>query len=138
MSRSWPTDRTLRLWAPVMRAIPGAHLKLMAPAGRHRQRLIERLHAAGIDASRVSFVEFRPREEYLRFYHDVDFGLDTIPYNGHTTTLDALWMGVPARLHAMLAPHGRRTLRAQHRACLSLRVARLDLSAITDGASPRK
>ena len=89
------TDRTLRLWAPVMGAIPGARLKLMAPAGRHRRRLIERLRAAGIDAGRLSFVEFRPREEYLRFYHDVDFGLDTIPYNGHTTSLDALWMGVP-------------------------------------------
>jgi protein O-GlcNAc transferase len=43
----------------------------------------------------VNFVEFRPREEYLRFYHDVDLGLDTLPYNGHTTSLDALWMGVP-------------------------------------------
>ncbi len=89
------TDDTLRLWGPVMRALPDARLKLMAPAGRHRRQLLERLGAHGVDARRVEFVEFRPRAEYLRTYHDIDFGLDTLPYNGHTTSLDALWMGVP-------------------------------------------
>jgi protein O-GlcNAc transferase len=89
------TDHTLKLWGEVMRSLPDARLKLMAPAGRHRQRLRERLGAQEIAAARVDFVEFRPRGEYLRTYHDIDFGLDTFPYNGHTTSLDALWMGVP-------------------------------------------
>ena len=89
------SDRTLDLWGGAMRAIPAARLKLMAPAGRHREHLAERLAARGVAAARLDFVEFRPREEYLRSYHDVDFGLDTLPYNGHTTSLDALWMGVP-------------------------------------------
>jgi predicted O-linked N-acetylglucosamine transferase (SPINDLY family) len=89
------TDRTLDLWAGVMRALPEAQLRLMAPPGRHRGRVVARLEANGIAPARLSFVEFRPREEYLRFYHDVDLGLDTLPYNGHTTSLDALWMGVP-------------------------------------------
>ena len=35
------------------------------------------------------------REEYLREYHGIDVALDTVPYNGHTTSLDAFWMGVP-------------------------------------------
>ena len=89
------TERTLALWSGVMRAIPDARLKLLSPPGRHRERLLARLAAQGIDAKRLCFAEFRPREEYLRSYHDVDFGLDTLPYNGHTTSLDALWMGVP-------------------------------------------
>lgn len=89
------TDRTLDLWAGVMHAIPDAQLKLMAPPGRHRERLLARLGNCGVAAKRLSFVEFRPREDYLRLYHDVDLGLDTLPYNGHTTSLDALWMGVP-------------------------------------------
>jgi predicted O-linked N-acetylglucosamine transferase (SPINDLY family) len=43
----------------------------------------------------VELVPYRPRADYLRSYHDIDLGLDTFPYNGHTTSLDSLWMGVP-------------------------------------------
>ena len=34
-------------------------------------------------------------QQYLATYRRIDLCLDTLPYNGHTTTLDALWMGVP-------------------------------------------
>jgi predicted O-linked N-acetylglucosamine transferase (SPINDLY family) len=89
------TGRTLSLWSGVMRALPTARLLLMVPEGRHRRHLIERLAARGIESQRVDFVAFRPRADYLRTYQFIDFGLDTFPYNGHTTSLDALWMGVP-------------------------------------------
>jgi predicted O-linked N-acetylglucosamine transferase (SPINDLY family) len=49
----------------------------------------------GIAGSRIEFVEPRPWREYLKLYHRLDIVLDTFPYNGHTTSLDALWMGVP-------------------------------------------
>ena len=42
-----------------------------------------------------SFVEHRERREYLELYHRLDIALDTFPHNGHTTSLDALWMVVP-------------------------------------------
>jgi protein O-GlcNAc transferase len=89
------TDQTLRLWGGVMNAMPRARLLLLAPPGRHRERLLQRLEAHRIASHRVRFVEFRPRAQYLRTYHDIDIGLDTFPYNGHTTSLDSLWMGVP-------------------------------------------
>ena len=89
------TDYTLRLWGGVMNAMPQARLLLLAPPGRHREQLLRRLAAHRIASRRVRFVEFRPRAQYLRTYHEIDIGLDTFPYNGHTTSLDSLWMGVP-------------------------------------------
>jgi protein O-GlcNAc transferase len=89
------TERTLDLWSGVLRAIPDAELRLLAPPGRHRGRLTARFGARGIAEARLRFVEFRPRAAYLELYHEIDIGLDTLPYNGHTTSLDALWMGVP-------------------------------------------
>lgn len=89
------TNHTLRLWSAVMHALPAARLLLMAPPGRHRDRLSQRLSEHGIAAARVDFRAFQPRGDYLRTYRDIDLGLDTFPYNGHTTSLDSLWMGVP-------------------------------------------
>jgi protein O-GlcNAc transferase len=89
------TSDTLRLWDGVMRALPNARLLLMAPPGPHRQHLLQRLAAHDIASERITFVPVRPRADYLRSYHDIDLGLDTFPYNGHTTSLDSFWMGVP-------------------------------------------
>ncbi|CAE6846477.1 tetratricopeptide repeat protein [Paraburkholderia domus] len=89
------SDATFRMWGGVMREVGDARLLLMAPDGTARARLLERLGQQGIGAARVSFTPFRPRAEYLRTYHQIDVGLDTFPYNGHTTSLDSYWMGVP-------------------------------------------
>jgi protein O-GlcNAc transferase len=89
------TDHTLRLWGGVMRAVPNSRLLLMAPPGRHRKRLLQRLAEQGMSADRIDFLQFQPRSDYLRSYHQIDLGLDTFPYNGHTTSLDSAWMGVP-------------------------------------------
>lgn len=88
-------EHTLRIWAPVLAAMDDARLVLMAAPGRARERLAARARACGIDPARLEFVAFRPRAAYLDTYRRIDIALDTFPYNGHTTSLDALWMGVP-------------------------------------------
>ncbi|PTB20163.1 hypothetical protein C9I57_13760 [Trinickia symbiotica] len=88
-------EQTLRMWAPVLAALDNARLLLMAAPGRARERLAERARACGIDPACIEFVAFRPRAAYLETYQRIDLALDTFPYNGHTTSLDALWMGVP-------------------------------------------
>ncbi|HEY3899011.1 MAG TPA: tetratricopeptide repeat protein [Chthoniobacter sp.] len=85
----------LRLWSQVLIMVKNSRLLILSRRGHHREQTLDLLQQEGIDPSRVDFVEPRPRREYLEFYHRVDLVLDTYPYNGHTTSLDALWMGVP-------------------------------------------
>jgi len=88
-------ERVLSLWGRVLGKVIDARLLVLSAAGSHRQRTLETLRRAGVEASRVEFADYRPRREYLELYHRLDIVLDTFPYNGHTTSLDALWMGVP-------------------------------------------
>jgi predicted O-linked N-acetylglucosamine transferase (SPINDLY family) len=81
----------LALWNRVLEAVPGSRLRLMAQPGSHRQAVLE----AFSDPGRIEFTPFLPRQDYLAQYRDIDLCLDTFPYNGHTTSLDAFWMGVP-------------------------------------------
>jgi predicted O-linked N-acetylglucosamine transferase (SPINDLY family) len=85
----------LKLWAKVLVATPGSRLLLLSPPGSHRERTWALLEQEGAARERVEFVEPRPRKEYLELYHRLDVALDPFPYGGHTTSLDALWMGVP-------------------------------------------
>jgi predicted O-linked N-acetylglucosamine transferase (SPINDLY family) len=75
--------------------VKDSRLLLLAGFGRNRPRTVEFLEREGIAAERVEFVANCQRREYLERYHRVDVVLDPFPYNGHTTSLDALWMGVP-------------------------------------------
>lgn len=88
-------EDVLRLWARVLVAVPGSRLLLVARQGAHRARTRDLLAAAGVGADRVEFLDYQPRVGYLKSYDRVDVGLDTLPYNGHTTSLDSFWMGVP-------------------------------------------
>jgi predicted O-linked N-acetylglucosamine transferase (SPINDLY family) len=88
-------DGVFSLWARTMQAIPDSRLLLLAPAGSARQRVLEKMKGQGIDAARIEFVDHQPRRQYLETYSRVDIALDTFPYNGHMTSLDGFWMGVP-------------------------------------------
>jgi len=88
-------DAVLSLWAGVLNAVPGSRLLLLAPHGASRRRVLDRLGKDGVAPDRVEFVPKLPRSDYLRAYQRIDIALDTFPYNGHTTSIDAFWMGVP-------------------------------------------
>ena len=58
--------------------------------------MVERFAAHGIEEDRITFaVTLDTFSEHLRHYNHVDIGLDPFPFNGVTTTFQALWMGVP-------------------------------------------
>jgi len=88
-------EQILGLWCRILRAIDGSKLLLLAPQGSVHQRIGDLLKREGVQPDRVEFAARVSRPQYLELYHRVDLVLDTVPYNGHTTTLDGLWMGVP-------------------------------------------
>ncbi len=86
-------------WAAILRRVPGARLllkhDLSGDPGTCR-RLREAFAEAGVDPDRIGFLERAPDlETHLACYGEVDIALDPWPYNGTTTTCEALWMGVP-------------------------------------------
>ncbi len=88
-------DRLLALWAQIMRALPHARLLLYAPRGWTRDHVSARLEQDGVASTRVDFVDRQLEPDYLQVYNRIDLCLDCWPCNGGTTSLDALWMGVP-------------------------------------------
>ncbi len=92
------SPKTIALWAKVLQAVPDAKLLLKAPSLRDQsvQARFQNLFAAqGIERERLIFRGPSELKEMMLEYGDVDIALDPMPYNGGTTTLQALWMGVP-------------------------------------------
>jgi len=92
------SDDTLALWAAVMAAVPAARLMIKGNGlGRPeaQARLRDRLRRHGIGDGRCELWGQVAAADYLRIHDRVDIMLDTAPFTGGRTTLDALWMGVP-------------------------------------------
>ena len=93
------TDDTLRVWSRLLAALPGSRLLIKSPYLEDadvRKSVLERLTSAGISDDRVEIMGFFDSPlDHLATYNRVDVALDTFPYNGTTTTCEALWMGVP-------------------------------------------
>ncbi len=90
---------TIALWARVLRAVPGARL-LLKGAGidedATRRRLEIGFAAEGVARDRLDLRGWQgTASAHLAAYGEVDIALDPYPYNGVTTTCEALWMGVP-------------------------------------------
>ena len=93
------TDETLRLWSRLLSIVPNSRLLLkstgLADAVISAQ-VRARIQQAGLPADRVELAGFKSTTaEHLASYAQIDLALDTHPYNGTTTTCEALWMGVP-------------------------------------------
>lgn len=86
-------------WARILDRVPGSRLLLKSKAfGSNSavERIQLMFRQQGIDRDRLILKGFSVSQlEHLAHYESVDIALDTFPYNGTTTTCEALWMGVP-------------------------------------------
>lgn len=101
----------IALWAELLRRVESAELVLKdpeAPSESVRRHLLAGFASHGVAPERVRFLERAPDlAGHLAQYAGVDIALDPFPYNGTTTTCDALWMGVPVVTLAGAAHPGR-------------------------------
>ena len=92
------TREVAKLWSAILHLVPGSRL-LLKYGGFDTQVMQERFYVwfmeDGISAERLRFEGAVPPREYLEAFRNIDIALDPFPYNGGSTTLDTLWMGVP-------------------------------------------
>jgi predicted O-linked N-acetylglucosamine transferase (SPINDLY family) len=93
------TDQVISLWARILQTVEGSRLivksRFCADDATCR-RVIARFQSKGAPVERIELRPFSAAtSQHLAMYDEVDIALDTFPYNGTTTTCEALWMGVP-------------------------------------------
>lgn len=86
-----------QVWMKILLQVPGSVLWLPRFNEITKQNLQKSAQECGVAPERIIFAEFvQEKSDYLaRLQQLADVALDTINYNGHTTTVDALWAGVP-------------------------------------------
>jgi predicted O-linked N-acetylglucosamine transferase (SPINDLY family) len=93
------TPTTLDLWSGVLKSVPGSRLTIKSNAlidPNVAERLRGEFQDRGIGPDRLNFSGWlNDQQAHLASYGDIDIALDAYPYNGTTTTCEALWMGVP-------------------------------------------
>ena len=95
-SSSKMNAQTIQLWGRILARLPSSRLRVAVPGGVENNRHVMGMFTSnGVPADRVDAVPTRPYGEYLRMYHEIDVSLDSFPYNGGATSLDAAFMGVP-------------------------------------------
>jgi predicted O-linked N-acetylglucosamine transferase (SPINDLY family) len=88
-------DRVYALWADILNQVEGSDLLLLAPEGAHRDHTKDFFESRGIARSRIHFAGRKAAVDYYKLYHQFDISLDSFPCNGHTTSMDSFFMGVP-------------------------------------------
>ena len=93
------SEATLDAWAKLLIRLQEARLLLKGKSfadASTRALYLDRLAQRGVAAARVELVAQLPESNaHLALYNRIDIALDPFPYNGTTTTCEALWMGVP-------------------------------------------
>jgi protein O-GlcNAc transferase len=90
------TPQAIGAWLQILDRVPDSRLLLLSSTSDYVARRLENLaRAHGLDPARIELVHKRPLRDYYALVQQADIALDPFPFNGHTTTCDAIWLGVP-------------------------------------------
>jgi protein O-GlcNAc transferase len=83
------------IWMNLLKSVPNSALWILQNNLRAKDNLSHAAYRAGVEPDHIVFAEMLPRARHLERMSCADLALDTQFYNGHTTTSDALWAGLP-------------------------------------------
>ncbi len=89
------TAEVVDSWCRILKRAPNSVLWLMANTARNQANLLDRFQAGGISPKRIIFCPRAHYEQHISRQQAADLGIDTFPVNGHTTTSEQLWGGLP-------------------------------------------
>jgi predicted O-linked N-acetylglucosamine transferase (SPINDLY family) len=92
------TDQVVASWSRILLGVPDARLIVRNRAlgfASNRADFMARFAARGVPEARLSLEGGGEHLDFLRTYDRIDIALDAFPYNGGTSTAEALWQGVP-------------------------------------------
>ena len=105
------TPEVMRVWIAILARVPGSLLVLKnwcLDNDRMKTFMLEAFARCGATPGQIEL--WNPNTsnfDHLNCYNSIDIALDPFPYNGTTTTCDALWMGVPVITLAGVSHVGR-------------------------------
>jgi predicted O-linked N-acetylglucosamine transferase (SPINDLY family) len=95
-NQSYKVDKgSFSIWMNILQEVEGSVLWLLSQSDSAKKRLSQAAIVMGIDPSRIIFAPFATPNDHIERLRHADVVLDTLICNGHTTTADALWAGVP-------------------------------------------
>jgi protein O-GlcNAc transferase len=83
------------IWMTFLRAFDNTFLWLLPLQPECRKNLCNLALDCSVDPSRLIFADWADHSKHMARLTHADIGLDTLVYNGHTTTCEALWCRVP-------------------------------------------
>lgn len=91
-------ENVIRVWSTIILRVPNSKLLLKSSQLADPKTIIqvrENFLKNGVSNDRLLLESHSPKTEYFETYNRIDIVLDTFPYPGGTTSIDALWMGCP-------------------------------------------
>lgn len=83
------------IWMRILKVVPDSRLCLMDKNPKEVTNILNEARKRGVDPKRIHLGWSLTKEAHLTRLSLCDLALDTFPCNGHTTTSDALWAGLP-------------------------------------------
>ncbi len=92
------SNEVIRVWSKILQSVNNSKLILKSTFRYNNQIIVDKFKKYGVDNSSIEFYDrlnYIDIEDHIKLYDKIDIALDTFPYNGVTTTCEALWAGVP-------------------------------------------